>query len=743
MTGTNNTNLKITVQAQDAMSKTKQLGTSITAIGTKAKGASSTVTSSMASAKTSLTGVTSAATATRTSINAIGTSAQAAGSIVRNTNASNVQAINATGQAANSATQSINNMGLAAQTSGAMMRNNMAGGSTMINNMGTAAQTTSGRMGGVAMGFQSIGISTAFAYTSLTRYDKAQLKVNKTELKIKKTKDNILYYQEMINDAMKKGKTDTVIYGKYVRDLATQQEDLGLAQDKLAIANSELTDTHIEMAISLGLAASSAVTTAIQLKPLINMTSLASAKTKILSAANIFNTGTTSLNSVAKLGSAGASTAGIAPLAGLTAATGAHTGATWLNNAAQVVRNALMGPVGWAILAGAGIAIAAATVYMLTNTEATEENNDAVVENQTVMEEYARIAAETEAEQAALVGSINDGTASFEGETGAIKEANTALSTYNSLMATAAKSNNFFGANQKKNTKDEPLTAQQQVEALDNLFSLTGGLLGGPSKRKRYLQKQASGYYGDEGIKMKTQHLSRQQAMMKSVSNRNYLSKGGVFHRGGFTKNWTEEMQEAKEGRMASNMKAHLSALKIRLAVKDALTNQINNSIGRNWNSLDRRQRDKYGRVKSSAGNYTSRGFLGGDQIQGSFMKGGKDAWQNYKSSVNNQLEWHKNNSGGMRYGGYGKYGSLGKTLRGFRDQYNINLERIIKEQVAAQLKDKEAREREIEKQHNLDGSKAKEYYSKVGTHKAYDVYDRINYRNYKKSISGGATKRT
>ena len=67
------------------------------------------------------------------------------------------------------------------------------------------------------------------------------------------------------------------------------------------------------------------------------------------------------------------------------------TVATWALNAAEIVRRALQGPKGWLILAGAAIAVGAATAALIIHTKKTQENTAAIKENQKATEEAGNV----------------------------------------------------------------------------------------------------------------------------------------------------------------------------------------------------------------------------------------------------------------------------------------------------------------------------------------------------------------
>ena len=76
----------------------------------------------------------------------------------------------------------------------------------------------------------------------------------------------------------------------------------------------------------------------------------------------------------------------------LTASTKTLTAATWALNAAEIVRKALQGPKGWAILAGAAaIAAGVATTALIIHTKKTQENTAAIKENQKATEEAGNV----------------------------------------------------------------------------------------------------------------------------------------------------------------------------------------------------------------------------------------------------------------------------------------------------------------------------------------------------------------
>ena len=67
------------------------------------------------------------------------------------------------------------------------------------------------------------------------------------------------------------------------------------------------------------------------------------------------------------------------------------TVATWALNAAEIVRRALQGPKGWAILAGAAIAVGSAITALIIHTKKTQENTTAIKENQKATEEAGNV----------------------------------------------------------------------------------------------------------------------------------------------------------------------------------------------------------------------------------------------------------------------------------------------------------------------------------------------------------------
>lgn len=75
----------------------------------------------------------------------------------------------------------------------------------------------------------------------------------------------------------------------------------------------------------------------------------------------------------------------------LTASTKNLTVATWALNAAEIVRRALQGPKGWAILAGAAIAVGSAITALIIHTKKTQENTAAIKENQKATEEAGNV----------------------------------------------------------------------------------------------------------------------------------------------------------------------------------------------------------------------------------------------------------------------------------------------------------------------------------------------------------------
>ena len=75
----------------------------------------------------------------------------------------------------------------------------------------------------------------------------------------------------------------------------------------------------------------------------------------------------------------------------LTASIKRLTVATWALNAAEIVRRALQGPKGWAILALAAIAVGAATAALIIHTKKTQENTAAIKENQKATEEAGNV----------------------------------------------------------------------------------------------------------------------------------------------------------------------------------------------------------------------------------------------------------------------------------------------------------------------------------------------------------------
>lgn len=75
----------------------------------------------------------------------------------------------------------------------------------------------------------------------------------------------------------------------------------------------------------------------------------------------------------------------------LTASIKKLTTATWALNAAEIVRRALQGPKGWAILAAAATVTAAAITALIIHTKKTQENTAAIKENQKATEEAGNV----------------------------------------------------------------------------------------------------------------------------------------------------------------------------------------------------------------------------------------------------------------------------------------------------------------------------------------------------------------
>lgn len=67
------------------------------------------------------------------------------------------------------------------------------------------------------------------------------------------------------------------------------------------------------------------------------------------------------------------------------------TTATWALNAAEIVRRALQGPKGWAILAGAVAVVGGAIAALIIHTKKTQENTAAIKENQKATEEAGNV----------------------------------------------------------------------------------------------------------------------------------------------------------------------------------------------------------------------------------------------------------------------------------------------------------------------------------------------------------------
>uniref|UniRef100_A0AAU7N468 Uncharacterized protein n=1 Tax=Nitrosopumivirus cobalaminus TaxID=3158414 RepID=A0AAU7N468_9VIRU len=681
MSARNDASIRLTLQADAAISKANQLKQSMTGIGTEGKSTGSKIQGVTTSINSGLSSVKSSTETVSAGFKNIGSSAKTAEASTTTASKNMGIHLQATAGAANvlkANIMSVGNQATIMGQKGALAGQQMATGMNAASAGAVRANASASIMAVSVAGLSASVVQLQTSFSSLTsfelKHEKAQLKVRKLTDTLNATTVAAAQYQARYNKMVEQGITsgDQYNYIKgqsavYNDKLVTQQADLEIGMKKAKLATEELSDANANFW-------SGVITSSVNIG--------------IMSGLLITNLATMKANGIGALG--------------LSAKMGVLTGA--VRTFGGALTTILKHPV-FLIATAAFLAWELALSGVVEKMLGLEDGSLSVTKN--IMKMFDSLGTGITTTEA-YADSVDTATISQEGLNAALDETGIAAGTAAGGLTTFKDSVN----NDIKAQKQFTAEIDRSTRALDRF-----------KKKRKINPALMAKYLGIAAGSMSGAGNLYQQGI--AMGNEYYTTKSGK---------WTEQDQANKEARMASNMSAHKSALKAKLAIKDGIANTLREA-GLGFGALKLTDGSMIKTIRGHAsGRYSkdevSRGFKGGDALQGSYLQGGREAWGELGSNVNKITSRMQS----------GDFESALKGLISARTAYRQELEMLIKNMLDKQAKEQEMIQAEKDRLTNLDGSKAKEYYNKVGTHEAYDVYDRINYRNYKTAMDGGAT---
>lgn len=242
------------------------------------------------SAKKAETNLKDLGTKGKESINKIGQSANTSKQKLTALGRESKQSIDRIAQSANTAKQSVTSLGASGQQSmtalgstGSRAANqittSMNQATASVRQLNIATQQATVSNGTLVLGIAALGTSVGTTFTGMSALNKAHIKQDKANLKVEKSLIGVARANDLLTStnlaverftlaiakAQREGKTDTDAYTIAQKNLALQQQKLITAQDDLAVKTKEieivqasaaqvgedLSDTYINMTISL------------------------------------------------------------------------------------------------------------------------------------------------------------------------------------------------------------------------------------------------------------------------------------------------------------------------------------------------------------------------------------------------------------------------------------------------------------------------------------------------------------
>ena len=415
--GQNNAQMSITLNANQAINKANEVGNRLKNVGAEGMSASNNIKKGMKEGEVALAAVSTKANATR---------------------------------------QAITSVGSAGMMAGGQVQSGMQQATTSLNAANVAAQGTARSFGAVGMSAFGTAMSVGMAYTSLTNYGKASLKLEKALTGLKSAENNLLYYEEYLEDMRKRGKTDTVIYAHYTRQLTVLREKYTNQEKKVALAQENVNDVNIQMALSLSMVTLMAGSTIAQLTG--------------LTAAQMKNAIASKINIVAIKG-VGTALKALAVNPIFLVATAAFL--IWELALSSVIENMF------------GLEKGTLSVF-----KQIEKLMGGMQQGEAVLDDYSAEAQVARIENEMLAESSNHVADSMNITTDSVKNSTTALKNYNAMIKQAtANSTGFFNAQKKtKNIDGVNYSARDYLKLMSGYKS---GSHGGTSEQVAAMNKRA------------------------------------------------------------------------------------------------------------------------------------------------------------------------------------------------------------------------------------------------------------
>ena len=684
MSARNDASIRLTLMADAAISKASQLKTGMQQIGTEAQGAGTKTGTATKTMSAGLGTVSASAKTTASNLMGIGTTGTVMGNKVSASTKLMTTGLMTTTGSARVLGTSFNNVGTQATVMGqktVAATNQMAAGTAKAGAGAVAGGGSMMMMGAATAGLSASVVQLQTSFSSLTAYeikhDKAQLKVKKNMDTLNATKIMAMQYNARLEDMAQKGITSGTTFNyvqamsiQYNTMLKTKTEDLVLVKRKAVLASEELSDANANFW-------SGVITSSINIAI---MTSLL--VTNIIAMKG---------QGLAAITSSKAITVLTLGMRGLGAA-------MWTVAKHPVFLIATAAFLAWELaLSGVVEKMMGLEDGSLSVTKNVMKLFDSMGQTAYATNELADESSNAALAQVDLGVAIGDTSIIADGAAGNME----ALT--DSVIVQTKHNDKLTVSLRKTNKELVEFKKKRQFN-----YSLLG---------KKYTGV-AAGSMSEHGNLYQT----------GTAMGNKYYSSG--------SSGWSAQDQVNKEARMAANLTASKARNKKQNDIKDGIVNMMRDA-GLGWGAMNLTDGS---RIKTLRGHYTnrhskdeqSRGFKGGEELQGSYLQGGASAWKGFSGSVGSITSR-------MSRGGYAGDDAV-KSLQRLRAQYGENIKSLVKEMVAAQLKETEEMKAEATRLAELDGTKAKEYFNKVGTHDAYDVYDRINYRSYKTNMEGGAT---
>lgn len=169
----------------------------------------------------------------------------------------------------------------------------------------------------------------------------------------------------------------------------------------------------------------------------------------------------------------------------------AHTVAQWAANAAKIAWHALSGPAGWALLAGAAVAIGVATVAIIKNTNEQKRLNEEMEKSNAVMEDNANAIQTLKGDLVSLASILNNASLSYEEQLEKINEVTSAYGVQATMLDVLSGNYGRLAAEMTNAVAAEAAIARSSMQ--QNLTNRTETI-------SNQIESGSNGWFGDNAF---------------------------------------------------------------------------------------------------------------------------------------------------------------------------------------------------------------------------------------------------